>query len=487
MFSRSRTRLIAAIVTVLIAVVIGAPAGQAQGIPGVSAPAQGTPALVIPVNSGRLLDVKNLQRVVVASPDIADVNVITRNQLMVIGKHVGETTLTLWSDVGISSYRVVVAAAGSADLTRTLRDVLGEPGLRASVVGGLVVLDGTVSTEAARSQATQVASGFGKVVDRMTVQQPSLPPAAVLGLELARALHDYPDVTVTVEGPDTVRIDGIVETGYDRTVVESVAKSYFKNVVIMVRVHNPVEIQIATVVAEINRTALNNIGVLYGGGTPGTITGTPTLASPGILNFGLFTAPGQVATALQTLIAQINFLAQRNAARTLANPRLVVMDGHDARMLVGGQVPIPTVTTNGQTTITYQDFGVKLEFKPQVQPGAPINLALLTEVSELDFSQAIVANGFVIPTIRTRRAETTVAMNPGQFLAIGGLIQNTNAKVVNKLPLLGDIPILGELFRSTTFQKGESELVIFVVPTIVRPESTPPPTPPMPNPEELNP
>jgi pilus assembly protein CpaC len=292
---------------------------------------------------------------------------------------------------------------------------------------------------------------------------------------------------VTVTGPDTVRIDGVVETGYDRATLESIAKSYFKNVVTMVRVHNPVEIQIATVVAEINRTALNNIGVLYGGGSTSTNSTTPSLGSPGLFNFGLFTSPGQVATALQTLIAQINFLAQRNAARTLANPRLVVMDGQEARLLVGGQVPIPTVTTNGQTTITYEDFGVKLEFKPQVQPGAPINLALLTEVSELDFSQAIVANGFTIPTIRTRRAETVVAMEPGQFLAIGGLIQNTDAKVVNKLPLLGDIPVLGELFRSTTFQKGESELVIFVVPTIVRPDTTPPPTPTNPNPEDLNP
>lgn len=469
MSSLRRARPIGVVFALLAAVALAAPGGQAQG----------TPALVVPLNYGRLLDVVNLQRVVVAAPEIADVNVITRNQLMVLGKRIGETTLSLWTSAGVSTYRVVVVAASSTDLTKTLQDILGEPGIRANVVGGIVVLDGAVSTDAAKGQAEQIASAFGKVLDRLTVRQPSAPP----GQQLQTALHNYPNVTVTVTGPDTVRVDGIVETAYDRAAIESIAKTYFKNAVVMVRVHNPVEIQIATVVAEINRTAINDIGVHFGGGS----TTSPFLGTPGIFDFGLFTAPNQAATALETLVAELHYLEQRNAARTLANPRLVVTDGQAAKLLVGGEVPIPTVTTNGQTTITFKEFGVRLEFQPTVQPGAPISLNLLTEVSNLDFSNAIVANGFTIPTIRSRRAETVVAMEPGQFLAIGGLIQNTDAKTVNKLPILGDIPILGQLFRSTTFQKGESELVIFVAPTIVRPASTPPPMPTLPNPDDLNP
>lgn len=468
-----RARPIGGVIALFIAVIVAAPNGQAQGLP----------ALIVPLNYGRLLDVANLQRVVVAAPEIADVNLITRNQLMLLGKRIGETTLTVWTAAGITTYRVVVVAASSVDLTKTLQDVLREPGIRANVVGGTVVLDGTVSTDAAKAQAEQIASGFGRVLDRLTVQQPSLPPTQVLGGQLAAALHDYPNVTITVTSPDTVRIDGVVETAYDQAKIDSIAKTYFKNVTMMVRVHNPVEIQIATVVAEINLTAMNDLGLRFGGGS----TTSPFLGTPGIFDFGLFTAPNVAASALQTLIGEIHFLETRNAARTLANPRLVVLDGQSAKLLVGGQVPIPTVTTNGQTTITFQEFGVRLEFKPSVQPGAPINLNLLTEVSNLDFANAIVANGFTIPTITTRRAETVVAMEPGQFLAIGGLIQNSNSKVVSKLPILGDIPILGQLFRSTTFQKGESELVIFVAPSIVRPTPTPPPLPALPNPEELNP
>src|SRR5690348_2012940 len=150
MSSLRRARPIGAILVLLAAVTLVAPAGQAQV----------TPALVVPLNYGRLLDVVNLQRVVVAAPDIADINVITRNQLMILGKRIGETTLTLWTSAGVSTYRVVVVAASSTDLTKTLRDVLGEPGIRANVVGGLVVLDGTVSTDAAKAQAEQIASAF---------------------------------------------------------------------------------------------------------------------------------------------------------------------------------------------------------------------------------------------------------------------------------------------------------------------------------------
>lgn len=473
MSSLRRARVIGILVALIVAVALPASYGQAQSLP----------PLVVPLNYGRLLDVANLQRVVVAAPEIADVNVISKNQLMVLGKRIGDTTLTLWTASGISTYHVVVVSASSADVTKVLQDILGESNIRARVVSGIVVLDGTVATDAAQAQAEQIASVFGKVLDRLTVRQPNVPPTLLAGQQLQAALRAYPNLTLTVTSPDTVRIDGTVETGYDRAAVEAIAKTYFKNVVAMVRVRNPVEIQIATVVAEIDRTAMNDIGVQWGGGT----TTSPFLGTPGIFNFGLFTAPNQTQTALQTLIGQIHFLEQRNAARTLANPRMVVTDGQAAKLLVGGEVPIPTVTQNGQTTIEFKEFGVRLEFKPDAQPGAPINLNLLTEVSSLDFTNAIVANGFTIPTIKSRRAETVVAMEPGQFLAIGGLIQNTDSKTVNKLPVLGDIPILGQLFRSTTFQKGETELVIFVVPTIVRPASTPPPLPALPDPDQLNP
>ena len=128
-----------------------------------------------------------------------------------------------------------------------------------------------------------------------------------------------------------------------------------------------------------------------------------------------------------------------------------------------------------------------MEFKPVVQPDTPITLDMLTEVSNLDFANSVTATGFSYPTIDTRRVETVVSLRPGEFLAIGGLLQRTDSKLVQKIPILGDIPILGALFRSTNFQRGESELVIFVTPNIVTPTTSIPALPQAPSPDTLNP
>ena len=227
---------------------------------------------------------------------------------------------------------------------------------------------------------------------------------------------------------------------------------------------------------------MNNLGITYGGQVPGDVQGN-TFA-PFIFNFGLL--PGGGNLALNFLVARLNLLQQRNAARTLSNPRLVVAEGGSSKLLVGGEIPIPTVGALGQTNVTFQPFGVRLEFKPVYRPDEPIALDLLTEVSSLDFANAVVANGFTIPALKVRRLESVVNMRPGEFLAIGGLLSRDDSKVINKIPILGDIPIIGALFRSTSFSKGESELVIFVSPSIVTPTTEAPQTPPVPNPDTLN-
>jgi pilus assembly protein CpaC len=440
-------------------------------------------ALVLQVNSGRLLTVDHVTRVVVAAPQIADVNVITRGEVMVLAKQVGETTLSVWDARGLTTYRVLVVGARVEDVQAALAEVLAGSQIRVRIVEDTVVLEGTVLTDGDKQRAESLASPFAKhVIDLLTVAQPAPPAAQVIGTELADALKAYP-VQITMVGPDTVRVEGLVDTQYDRAQIEAIAKQYVKNVDLAVRVRAPVQIQIATVIAEIDLVAMRNLGIQYGQGN----TSTNVLNLPGMFNVSLFTSPTSPVQALELLVAQIAALESRNAARTLANPRLVVLAGETAKLLVGGQVPIPQVTTNGQVSITYEPFGVRLEFTPVVAPDEPIHLNMLTEVSSLNYAQAVTISGFSIPTITTRRAETSVAMRPGEFLAIGGMIQRTESRVINKLPLLGDIPIIGALFRSVQFQRGETELVIFVSPTIVTPQGQPPVVPAMPNPDTLNP
>ncbi len=435
--------------------------------------------VVVQINHGKLLTVKPVDRVVIAAPEIADVNVITRSQVMLIAKKLGETTVSMWSGPAITTYRVRVVGANVDDVGAALTEALGTSNIRVRMVEDTIILDGTVRTDVEKARAESTASAFGKrVVNLLTMEQPPATPAVALEGALRAALRDYP-VTVSAPAPDTVRIEGVVSTQFDRQKIEAIAKSYAKNVVLLIQVRAPVQVQIATIVAEINRTALNQLGIEYGGGDS-----TNLLVNPYIFNFGYVTN-GNIA--LQLLVARLHLLEQRNAARTLANPRLVVLDGQTSNLLVGGQVPIPTLGALGQTIVTFKDFGVRLEFKPTVRPDEPITLELLTEVSSLNFAQAIVANGFTIPTIDTRRVQTVVSLRPGEFLAIGGLIQRIDNKIVTKIPFLGDIPILGALFRSTSFQRGETELVIFVTPSLVTPTTSQPELPKAPNPDSLNP
>jgi pilus assembly protein CpaC len=435
-------------------------------------------ALIVQVGHGKLLQISNIRRVVVAAPEIADVNVIGRNELMVIAKRVGETTLNVWTPAGVTSYRVQVVIASSADVGDVIKEVLGESGVQVRILGDTAILEGTVKDDVAKARAEVIASTFSKrVVNLLTVVQPPVVPAHALEDVLHDALKDYP-VTITASSGDTVRIEGVVATQYDLQKIDTIAHAYAKNVVLMVRVRTPVQVQIATIVAEINRTALNQLGVEYGGGD------TTGLLTPYVFNFGYVTN-GNIA--LQLLVARLHLLEQRNAAKLLANPRLVVLEGQTSHLLVGGEVPIPLAGPLGVPTVTFKEFGIRLEFKPVVQPDEPIKLDLVTEVSALDFSQAVVISGFSVPTIRSRRVQTVVSLRPGEFLAIGGLIQRDEAKVIQKLPILGDIPILGALFRSTSFTKGETELVIFVTPSLVTPTTETPTLPQSPNPDTINP
>jgi pilus assembly protein CpaC len=466
--STALIRSMAAIGLLLALVVIAIPSARADD------------ALVVQAGHGRLLRLNNIQRVVVAAPDIADVNVISRSELMVIAKHVGETTLNVWMPSGVTAYRVVVVGASGADVGQAVKEALGGgSSVQVRVVGDAVILEGSVRDDTAKARAETIASAFSKrVINLLTLEQPPLPPGGALEEKLRDALRDYP-VVITATGNDGVRIEGVVPTQYDLQRIDTIAKAYAKNVVLMVRVRAPVQVQIATIVAEINRNALNDLGVQYGGGDA-----TSGLTTPGVFNFGYVTNGN---LALQLLTARLHLLETRNAAKTLANPRLVVLEGQTSKLLVGGEVPIPLAGPLGVPTLVFKEFGIRLEFKPVVQPDEPIKLDLVTEVSSLDFSNAVTVGGFSVPTIKTRRVQTVVSMRPGEYLAIGGLIQREDTKVVSKIPLLGDIPILGWLFRSESFNKGETELVIFVTPSLVTPTTETPALPQTPNPDTLNP
>jgi len=443
--------------------------------------------VMIQVNHGMLLKVSNVERVVVAAPDVADVNIITRAQLMLVAKKVGETTISVWDARGYTAYRVVVTGAPATDIIKALGEVLREPSVVVKVVGDAIVLEGSVKTSADKARAESIASAFGrKVINVLRVEQVTPPPPSttqVLEAQVREALKDLPVVIKVMRNAsneDIILVEGTAANQAELARIETIVKALAKNAVLLVRIREPLQVRVDATFVEIDRQVLQQMGVEWGGGsqtTPsaGTPTLAPTITDPFAFHFGFFD-PSNPFTPLQILVSRLRLLESRGAARTLSNPRLVVLEGRPARLLVGGELPVPIIS-NGTVGVVFKEFGIRLEFKPIVEGRDTIMLDLDTEVSSLDFANAIVASGFVIPTIRKRRVQTMVVMRPGEFLILGGLIQRDVNVNVSKIPLLGDIPILGALFRSTRFQRGETELVIFVSPSMVAPSRETPQVP----------
>lgn len=394
---------------------VAARAAFKQGVPGASAT-----TLHLQANQSFLLDTNlDIRRVSIGKPEIADVTVVTPKQLMVTGKAPGETTLIYWTAAGVPT---------SVDV-----NVWVENGVR---------------------------KGLEKIV---------------------------PGEKFEMSGtPETMILTGSVssETAQHR-LVEG-AKAYTKNVVNLLAVERVEQVMLQVRVAEVDRKIVKELGVNFlfktnnvvGGYSPpngfSPFSGevNPLAAggvSPG-LSFSdavnLFVAkPGAFATFLRAM-------NDRGAIKMLAEPNLIVANGGEGKFLAGGEFPIVYNTANGGTggtSVIYKEFGVRLNFQPKITPNGEIQLKIYQEVSELDFTNSVVLTGFRIPSLKSRKAESSLQLGDGQTFALAGLIDNKTSKQVSKIPLLGDIPILGALFRSTRYQKEETELVVMVTPTIIRP------------------
>ncbi|TCU38424.1 type II and III secretion system protein family protein [Rhizobium azibense] len=288
---------------------------------------------------------------------------------------------------------------------------------------------------------------------------------------------------------DRIRVTGTVRDAVELQRVIEIAQSYSERPVLnQLRVSDSQQVMLEVRVIEASRQTGRDLGIGWSGQGNNGIGKATTSQGIGVDDGNLVRTlldPKGAATGMQPfgqLIAKvleisggqidvvINALEQKGVVRRLAQPNLIAMSGSTASFHAGGEVPILTTTTNGATVATetdYRPFGVRLTFKPVVLDDGLINLQIEPEVSELDTSINVNGNpGFI-----SRAASTTVALRDGQSFAMAGLLQSINAKDIQQLPGLGQIPILGALFRSTSFQKKESDLVIVVTPHIVRPAS----------------
>jgi pilus assembly protein CpaC len=297
------------------------------------------------------------------------------------------------------------------------------------------------------------------------------------GLErYLRALMPDEGITVSASG-NSVTLSGNVKDPNSVARAIEVAKS--TGAVIVDNMVAPPAVQVLLQVrfAEINRSATKEWSAAFNALNTdelgGNLSWRGNTVSDGLIH-ALVSSPGANIEAL------ISASKGKGMFRSLAEPNLLTVPGKEAYFLAGGEFPFPTVQTgnsNGGITIVFKDFGIKLRFTPTITRSGAIRLKLAPEVSSLDFANGLVISGFEIPSILTRRAETEVELREGQFLAIAGLMDNNTTKNTTKIPILGDIPILGQFFRSTDAQQRRTELLVLVSPKLVQATETATPLP----------
>ena len=403
-------------VVVLVAVVVALTVGQTKAD---DTELQSTDAVVIdhvsdelievglPLNKARVVRLPVDARDVIASnSDVADIVLKTPRLAYLIGNDIGTTNIIFLDAAGQQITRLdVTVAVDLSELGETLRILIPDENFELVPVSDNIAITGTVSSPEVSGNIQQIAARF-----------------------------------VPVE-----------------------------NIVNMLQVRNEQQVLLKVRFAEVNRQAVKEFGI-----------DTNVFLETGNFGFGLLSGTGPTASTFASAAASwasgesfvdttINALEQNNLVRILAEPTVTAISGEPASVLVGGEFPIPVPGQNNSVTIEFKTFGVILEFTPIVLSDQRISLRVNAEVSQTTQQNAVTVQGFNIPSLVTRRANTSVDLPSGGSLVIAGLLQNNINATIQGLPGLMDIPILGTLFRSASFQRDETELVVLVTPYLVRP------------------
>lgn len=287
---------------------------------------------------------------------------------------------------------------------------------------------------------------------------------------IANAIREtlgYKDIRVSKINKNII-LEGRVNDQYQKNRAEKVAGAYGDKVINLLELTQPLQVKIEVQVIEIYREKAKKSGIKWGNLAD---------SAPGIFQFGQSaynTISGN--TTLGTLggyeevNGQLSALVQNGSAKILSQPNMITLSGDKADILVGGEIPVPVGLDNNRIAIEWKEYGIKLEIAPEVNGEGIIQSQIKAEVSTLDWNSTHkigLGAGMEIPPLKMRKANTAIALASGETMAIGGLIASETARDVYKIPVLADIPILGKLFQSKSFSKGETELIILITPTIV--------------------
>ena len=381
----------------------------------------------VSLNESKYMAAPGITRLAVGNPAIADVQLLSSGDFLLVGKKAGTTSLIVWSDGGRRTEYTVYVAGNDRGMASAIQDAIGYPKVHVQMIEDRVMLRGKVENQYEHDIALKIAGLY---------------------------------------------------TGGDGS-----------GVIDLLEMEHPSQIRLEAQIIEINSDYTKNLGIQYWSQTPGansssgSSTGNPnnniTVGTAGLFYGGEdFSSTRKHGGWLGSHVANVNVTLQalinEGKARILSRPSITTMSGKTANILIGGRIPIPVSDGNGNVSIDWHEYGVKLNIEPVVDSEDKITSKVHAEVSTLDYSHGVKIDSFSVPGIATREAESEVNVRSGMTMAIGGLINSEDAKIVSKIPLLGDLPIIGRFFRHTSNTRDKRELIILITPTLVA-DDTPAP------------
>ena len=381
----------------------------------------------VSLNESKYMAASGITRLAVGNPAIADVQLLSSGDFLLVGKKAGTTSLIVWSDGGRRTEYTVYVAGNDRGMASAIQDAIGYPKVHVQMMKDRVMLRGKVENQYEHDTALKIAGLY---------------------------------------------------TGGDGS-----------GVIDLLEMEHPSQIRLEAQIIEINSDYTKNLGIQYWSQTPGSNSNSGsssdntnsgiTVGTAGLFYGGEdFSSNRKHGGWLGSHVANVNVTLQalinEGKARILSRPSITTMSGKAANILIGGRIPIPVSDGNGNVSIDWHEYGMKLNIEPVVDSEDKITSKVHAEVSTLDYSHGVKIDSFSVPGIATREAESEVNVRSGMTMAIGGLINSEDAKIVSKIPLLGDLPIIGRFFRHTSNTRDKREVIILITPTLVA-DDTPAP------------
>lgn len=390
--------------------------------------------LNVSVNGSQYMEAPGITRLAVGNPDIADVKLLSNNDFLVVGKKAGSTSLIVWSNGQREEYSVYVSGDDEGT-ERAIQKAIGYPGVKVQMMNGKVLLRGKVKNQYEHDTAVKIAQFY---------------------MGSGGGANDAKDTKGTITD---------------------------SNVIDLLDMTAPSQIRLEAQIIEINTSNEKDLGIQYwspalGDNTSGSSSNSNssdiTRGSAGLFyageNFKNNSRGGTLGwfgRRISNVNASLEALITTGKARILSRPSITTMSGQKANILIGGRIPIPTSAGDGEISIDWREYGIRLNIEPVVDAENKITSKVHAEVSTLDYGHGVKENDFTIPALASREADAVINVRSGMTMAIGGLLNSEDGKTITKIPLLGDIPIIGQFFRHTTKTRDNRELVILITPTLV--------------------